>query len=150
MMLRSRSLILDTEWTSFLNKYFHTVGPVWRRRPFCIIFMITPHAPRSIFLSLRAPSLKVYLTCKNFLLEKGHVHALCGGEMLLGRHSDHYEGSWLMEKQKQSEKVDGKWLRRAEPTTDNNTAPLDLSCPCGHQRKDYNHDLRINENAKDD
>lgn len=32
---------------------------------------------------------------------------------------------------------------------DNNTAPLDLSCPRGHQRKDCDHDLQINENAKD-
>lgn len=108
-------------------------SPVWRVKPICIIFMNTLCAPSSIFFSLGAPAFKAYLPIKNFPLERGHTRAPRGGEMVLERHSDHNKGSWLMQKQKQSEIIDGEWLSRTEPLREDDIVLLDLWRPCGHQ-----------------
>lgn len=152
MMLRSRSSILDAERTAFFfNKCFHTASPVWRIRLICIIFMNTQCAPRSIFFSLGAPAFKAHLLIKNFLQGRRRMHALCGEEMLLEWHSEH-KGSWLMQKEKQLEIIDGEGLSRTEPPKEDDIVPSDLWCPCGHQCKDCNYYLNstgINENAED-
>lgn len=75
-----------------------------------MIFMNTPCAARSIFFSLGGRSFKIYLLIINILLERGQTRVPYGREMLLKRHSDHNKGSWLMQKQKQLEKIGGEWL----------------------------------------
>lgn len=97
-MLRSRASILEAEWTSFLNKRFHTVSPVWRKRAIRIIFMNTLCALRSLFFfNLGARRLKVLLSVKTFWLERRGV---CMPHVKMSLHSDRRRAAGPMQKQK--------------------------------------------------
>lgn len=91
MMLRSRASILEAERTSFLNKRFHTVSPVWRKRAIRIIFMNTLCALRFLSFNLGARRLKVLLPAKTFWLERRGV---CMPHVKMSLHSDRSKGSW--------------------------------------------------------
>lgn len=90
-MLRSRASILEAERTSFLNKRFHTVSPVWRKRAIRIIFMNTLCALRFLSFNLGARRLKVLLPAKTFWLERRGV---CMPHVKMSLHSDRSKGSW--------------------------------------------------------